>query len=212
MRSGGHPVFARLYGRFSPLGEKSGVGEHRDELLAGLSGHVVEVGAGNGLNFGHYPPEVARVTAFEPEPHLRRLAEGAARRSAVSVEVRHGTAERIAVPDGTFDAAVVSLVLCSVPDPSAALAELRRVLRPGGELRFYEHVRAADPKRARLQDRVDPLWSRLFGGCHPNRQTEAAIGGAGFVVERCRRFTFAAHPLTAPVEPVILGMARKPGP
>jgi SAM-dependent methyltransferase len=175
-----HPVFARLYGRFSPMGERTGVGEHRDEMLAGLSGDVVEVGAGNGLNFAHYPAGVRHVTAFEPEPYLRQLALQAAAASPVPVDVLEGTADRIPSGDGVFDAAVSSLVLCSVADVGAALAELHRVLRSGGELRFYEHVRAADPGRARLQDRIDPIWSRMFGGCHPNRDTEASIVAAVF--------------------------------
>ncbi|MGO9198415.1 MAG: class I SAM-dependent methyltransferase [Acidimicrobiales bacterium] len=206
-----HPIFARLYGWFSPRSEKAGTGVHREELLSGLTGRVVEVGAGNGLNFAHYPPGVDSVTAYEPESHLRRLAELAAATAPVPIEVSDAAAEHIPAADAAFDAAVVSLVLCSVADQGVALAELYRVLRPNGELRFYEHVRSGNRKRARLQDRVDPLWSSIFGGCHPNRDTEAAIVAAGFVVERCHRFNYEPVPLTAPVAPVVIGVARRVG-
>jgi ubiquinone/menaquinone biosynthesis C-methylase UbiE len=125
-----HPLFARFYAWASPRMEKAGYGERRDQLLAGLTGRVIEVGAGNGMNFAHYPPEVTRVVAVEPEPRLRDLAEAAAAKAPVAVEVVDGAAGRLPADDGSFDAAVASLVLCSVPDVPAALAEIQRVLRP----------------------------------------------------------------------------------
>ena len=155
-------------------------------MLDGLSGRVVEVGAGNGLNFPHYPASVDEVVAVEPEAYLRERAEGAARTAPVPIQVTGGLAGALPLEDTSFDAAVVSGVLCSVPDQEAALADLRRVLRPGGELRFYEHVRARGSFRARSQDAADLVWPRLMGGCHPNRDTLAAIERAGFRVERCR--------------------------
>jgi len=137
-----HPLFARCYGWLSQKAEAAGMADIRRELLAGLSGRVVEVGSGNGMNFRHYPVSVEAVTAVEPEPYLRARAEHASTEAAVPVQVVPGGAERLPFPDGTFDAGVASLMLCSVRDQNTALAELRRVVRPGGELRFYEHVRA----------------------------------------------------------------------
>jgi SAM-dependent methyltransferase len=185
--------------------ERKGAAEHRRELLAGLHGLVVEVGAGNGLNFRHYPPEVTEVVAVEPESYLRTKAEEAARDAPVPVRVQTGLADVLPFPDGEFDAAVCSLVLCSVPDLPLALAEIRRVVRPGGELRFYEHVRGTG-FRARLQDAADPIWSRIGAGCHPNRDTVAAIEQAGFEVERIRRFDF----LGLLFKPHVIGAARRP--
>jgi ubiquinone/menaquinone biosynthesis C-methylase UbiE len=150
-----HPIFARIYARLSPRMEDAGAAEHRDRLLAGLAGRVIEVGAGNGLNFAHYPPTVTQVIAVEPEPYLRALALEAAERAPVPVQVVDGHAEALPVGDQSFDAAVASLVLCSVPDQARALAELARVIRSGGELRFFEHVRAEGPAMARTQRAVD---------------------------------------------------------
>lgn len=204
-----HPLFARLYHALSGAAERAGAGAHRDELLAGLRGEVIELGAGNGLNFAHYPREVTGVLAVEPDPYLQGKAVLAAARAPVPVRVVDGEAGCLPSGEGTFDAAVASLVLCSVPSPSGALGELHRVLRPGGELRFYEHIRADDPRAARLQDRVDPLWPHIGGGCHPNRDTVAAIEAAGFDVERVRHFLFAPSPLARPVAPHVIGLARR---
>lgn len=117
---------------------------HRRSLLAGLSGQVLELGAGNGLNFAHYPVEVTRVLAVEPEPHLRALAIDSAAKAAVPVEVVDGVADRLPAGESSIDAAVASLVLCSVPDQASALDEIRRVLRPGGQLRFDQPRRRVD--------------------------------------------------------------------
>ena len=204
-----HPVFARLYAALSPRAEGKGAGEHRDELLAGLTGRVVEVGAGNGLNFGHYPEAVTEVVAVEPEPYLRGRAAEAAADAAVPVTVLDGLADALPCADAAFDAGVASLVLCSVPDQAAALAELRRVIRPGGELRFYEHVESRHPRIAALQHQLDErdIWPRLAGGCHLGRDTLAAIRAAGFVIERCRRFRFPAGAVGLAH---IIGVARRP--
>jgi ubiquinone/menaquinone biosynthesis C-methylase UbiE len=180
-----HPLFARFFDRLS-RGMEPEVGPRRDELLRGLSGRVLEVGAGNGINFARYPAAVEELVALEPEPYMRAKAEQAAQAAAVSVTVRSGVAEDLEFADGSFDAAVACLVLCSVGTPSRALAELFRVLRPGGELRFFEHVRASRPAKARLQAIADGsrIWPRLAGGCHCSRDTVAAIEAAGFRVQR----------------------------
>jgi ubiquinone/menaquinone biosynthesis C-methylase UbiE len=205
-----HPVFARLYDRFSRHAEERGQSAHRDELLAGLSGRVLELGAGNGLNFAHYPRSVDEVLAVEPEPHLRRRAEEAARRAPVAVRVLDGLGGRLPAEDRSRDAAVASLVLCTVPDQATALGELHRVLRPGGELRFYEHVASRRSGTARCQRLADRLfWTRVAGGCHLSRDTGREIERAGFVIESCRRFPFSPAPLQPPVAH-ILGVARRP--
>ena len=203
-----HPIFARLYAWMSPRAEANGVAELRRETLDGLSGRVLELGAGNGLNFAHYPTTVSEVVAVEPEDYLRQRAQDAAIAAPVPVTVTDAVADQLPFPDGGFDAAVASLVLCSVPDQATALAELRRVLRPGGELRFFEHVRPRHPRTAKLWQRADDsgIYPRISGGCHAARDTEAAIRAAGFDVERCRRFPFRGGPVTAPH---IIGMARK---
>ncbi len=179
-------------------------------MLSGLTGRVIEIGAGSGLCFAHYPASVTEVVAIEPEPHLRQLAELEAQRAPVPVRVVAGTAEKLPADDGSFDAAVVSLVLCSVPDQRRALTEAHRVLRSGGQLRFYEHVRSEEPRRAGLQDRVDWIWPHLGGGCHANRDTGAAISEAGFCIERYRRFEFRPCTVLAPVSPHIIGEAARP--
>ena len=204
----GHPVFARVYARLS-VGMEREVADNRRTLLEGLRGRVIEIGAGNGMNFRHYPSTVEELVAVEPEPYLRALAVTAAEQAPVRVQVVDGTADRLPVEPG-FDAGVVSLVLCSVPDQASALAELFRVIRPGGELRFYEHVRAHNPALAAAQRAIEPLWSRLGGGCHLTRQTEAAIEEAGFAIERVERFEFAPSVLDRLAASHILGSARRP--
>jgi ubiquinone/menaquinone biosynthesis C-methylase UbiE len=204
-----HPVFARMYERISEESERRGTTQYRDRALAGLAGRVIEVGAGNGLNFGHYPPTVTEVVAVEPEDRLRALAQQAATRAAVPVRVLAGHADALPAPDASVDAAVVSLVLCSVPDPATALAEIRRVLRPGGQLRFFEHVRSANPWLGLAQDAITPVWSRLAGGCHPNRDTAAAIRAAGFDLEQLDRVCYAPLRLIPP-HAHILGRAHAP--
>jgi SAM-dependent methyltransferase len=205
-----HPVFARVYERLGAAAEEAGAAEHRSRLLDGLTGRVVEVGAGTGLNFAHYPTAVAEVVAVEPEPYLRKAAAEAARRAAVPVRVVEGTAAGLPLEDGSVDAGVASLVLCSVADQGAALAELRRVIRPGGELRFYEHVAARNPGWAKWQRRVDPVWTRFSGGCHLTRDTERAIGEAGFAIEESDRFLFRPCWVAQLAAEHILGRARRP--
>jgi SAM-dependent methyltransferase len=204
-----HPIFARLFDRLVRKADPQQA-DHRRELLAGLTGRVVEVGAGNGINFANYPPQVTEVVAVEPESYLRDRAAAAATAAPLPVTVVDGLADALPCEDGSFDAAVCSLVLCSVPDQRRSLAEIKRVLKPGGELRFYEHVLAQDPKLARTQNRITGVWHFCGGGCHPNRDTPAAITAAGFEMERCRRFSFKPGPLMSVVEPHVIGVARRP--
>lgn len=205
-----HPTFARLYSWMSRRMEQTAYARHRDRLLVGLSGRVVEIGCGNGLNFSHYPSTVTSVLAIEPEPYLRRQASAAARDAAVDIDVVDGIAEELPVEDASFDAGVVSLVLCSVGAPDDALAELHRVVRPGGELRFFEHVRAETSGLRRVQQLLDAtVWPHVAGGCHTHRDTPSVIAAAGFEIEQLRRFR---EPDTAlvPVAPHVIGTGRRP--
>jgi ubiquinone/menaquinone biosynthesis C-methylase UbiE len=206
-----HPVFARFWAKMAGPGlDKAGIGAYRDRLLAGLTGEVLEVGAGNGLNFSRYPSSVERVVAVEPEPTLRTLAEKAAASAPVAIEVVEGSAEHLPVPDGSFDAAVACVVLCSVADQAAALAELHRVLRPGGTLRFFEHVQAESPWMQRVQKTVDAtIWPLLFGGCHSGRDTASAITAAGFEITELDRFDFPPSRIPVPAAAHILGTATR---
>lgn len=149
------------------------------------------------------------MVAVEPEPLLRREAERAAAAAPVPIRLVDGLADALPLDDHAVDAGVASLVLCSVPDPSAALAELHRVIRPGGELRFYEHVQADRPLPARLQRVADLVWPHIAGGCHLSRDTTTALEAARFRIDHIRRFSFRPMP-SAPPTPHILGSARRP--
>jgi SAM-dependent methyltransferase len=204
------PRFARMYLRSAAGAEERGATGHRRRLLEGLRGTVVEIGAGHGLNFPLYPGEVTEVVAIEPEPTLRSHAEIAAESATVPILVLAGVADELPLEDEGADAVVASLVLCSVPAQQPALAEIRRVLRPGGELRFYEHVVPhCQPKRLLLQviDRSG-LWPAIAGGCHPARDTTEAIMQAGFDIEEIERFGFSAQRFQ-PLIPHVLGIARR---
>ncbi len=204
-----HPIFARLFHRSSRLME-SELGPHRDELLAGVAGRVLEVGAGDGANFSHYPPTVSEVVAVEPESYLRMHAARAAATAPVPITVRDAVAERLPLDDASVDVAVVSLVLCTVADLRRSVDEIARVLVPGGELRFFEHVRSGRPHKARIQRAIDRprLWPRVGGGCHCGRDTIGALRSAGFEIEQCRSFNIGAPCMhTNPYE---LGRARAP--
>lgn len=205
-----HPVFAQIYVWLSHRMEPE-LAAHRRSLLAGLSGQVLELGAGNGLNFSHYPVQVTRVLAVEPEPHLRALAISSAAKAPVPIDVVDGVADRLPAGESSVDAAVTSLVLCSVPDQASALTEISRVLRPGGQLRFLEHVRARSAALGCAQRLLDAtIWPRIAGGCHTHRDTAAAIRQAGFTIERLNPLRFPNLRLSAPTSPHILGIASLP--
>lgn len=202
-----HRLFAALYDLIGAAAERGWIGDRRRELLASARGRVVELGAGTGANLRHYPAPVTELTLTEPDAAMRRrlLRRVSARRGPARVVA--APAERLPLPDESADVVVATLVLCSVGDQAAALAEARRVLRPGGTLLFMEHVRGQG-RRARAQDRVTPLWRRLAAGCHPNRDTVAAIRAAGFEVSRLEVRDDAPGPPIA--RPVAIGAAVRP--
>jgi ubiquinone/menaquinone biosynthesis C-methylase UbiE len=201
-------MFGRYYIRVSPAMDTGGMAGYRQRLLAGLAGSVIEVGAGNGLNFAHYPATVTRVLAVEPNPVLREAAREPAANAPVPVEVCDGHAERLPAADGDFDAAVTSLMLCSVTDQQAVLREIQRVLRPGGRLRFLEHVQARTPGLRRVQRLADAtVWPLLAGGCHTGRDTVAAIAVAGFTVGEVEEFRFPDSRVSLPATPHVRGEA-----
>ncbi|RIH60324.1 class I SAM-dependent methyltransferase [Streptomyces sp. SHP22-7] len=207
-----HPLFARCYARFSVRAEtRMGMGRVRERLLAGLSGRVIEIGAGNGLSFSHYPGTVSEVVAVEPERVLRQLAVEAALRAQVPVDVAPGAAEALPVKSEAFDAAVVSLVLCSVRDVPRALSEVRRVLRPGGEVRFFEHGAGGGRVMAFTQRALDrTLWPPLSGGCHLSREPVASLREAGFTLGPYRRMTMPENGPALPSSYCVLGTAWRP--
>ena len=205
-----HPIISRLYVGQARKADELGLAERRRQLLSSLAGRVIEIGAGAGTNFAYYPASVESVVAFEPEPYLRNVAERAAEDAPVPVQVLDAPAEQLPVEDESLDAAVASLVLCSVADPEAAIAELYRVIRPGGQLLFNEHVRSTSRRAARVQMTADRLgWPRVSGGCHLGRDTDALMRSAGFEIESVDRYSFRIPPLDPP-KPHIIGTARKP--
>ncbi len=179
------------------------MGERRRRLLAGARGAVLEIGGGTGANLPHYR-DVDSVIVCEPDPFMRKRLGPKLEEARVPVEISAAGAEALPFPDGSFDTVVSTLVLCTVPDQGAALDEVRRVLRPGGRLLFIEHVRAAG-SAARWQDRLEPLWGRLLGGCHPNRETFAAIEETGFEIETFEGF-YPPEPLSV-LTPHVQGSA-----
>ena len=209
-RRSANPIFARAWSRVLVKGlARSGGDDLRRQLVAGLSGTVVEVGAGDGANFGFYPDSIGRVIAVEPDPYLRARAQGRAADAPVPVEVVDGTAEALPIADASVDAAVFCLVLCSVPDQEVAAAEATRVLGAGGTVRFLEHVQAHDPGPMRtIQGVLDStVWPRLFGGCHVGRDTVAALTAAGLEIGTLERFWFPERP-RMPMSAVVIGSAR----
>ncbi len=205
--------FAKVYDPFMRRTEKACLGRWRDELLAPLEGSVLEVGAGTGANLDHYPRRLLRadgsrerLVLTDPDAHmLERLRR---RPEAATAEIERARSDALPFPDESFDAVVSTLVLCSVPDVERTLHELRRVLKPTGALVFLEHVAAEEGSpRRRWQRRVEPVWSKIAGGCHLTRQTDAAIAKAGFTFETMTKESMRkALPV---VRPTVRGIARK---
>ena len=191
------------------LAGPTGRAQCRTVLLAGLRGCVLEVGVGRGQNFPYYPASVTRLIAVEPSRRRRNRARTAARRASTQIEIVPGMAEDLPGQDGDYDAVVACLALCSVPDQQAALSEIRRVLRPGGQLRYFEHVVSGRPSLARLERLLDTtLYPPLARGCHCSRDTGAAIRQAGFQIEQEARIAVREAQLGPSVRH-ILGIARR---
>lgn len=205
-----NPFFARLW-TFLSNHETTEIQRLRTENLAGLTGRVLEVGAGTGTNFGYYPATVTEVVAVEPERRLAPHARAAAKKAPVPVTVDAGTVESFLTRGDTpFDAVVCSLVLCSIDDPDDVLRQLHSLLHPGGELRFLEHV-GSPGLRGRLQKFADAtVWPRMMGNCHTHRDTEASILRAGFEVARVRREPAMPAWFPTPVAEYTIGRATKP--
>jgi len=183
--------------------------ELRRKLLAGLRGRVIEIGCGDGRAFELYPPAVEHVLAVEPDPVARAAAAERAAAAPVDVEVVEGVADALPAADASFDAAVLLWVLCSVPDPAAALREVRRVVAPRGELRFFEHVRSGNTLFRGAQHAVDVLfWTRMLGGCRTTRDTERAIRASGIEIVELAHGFHSSSPWTITSAPYVLGVAR----
>lgn len=199
-------LFAALYDRILRRSEDAGLREMRRGLVAEARGRVLELGAGTGLNLELYPEAVSELVLLEPGSQMaKRLRARVATSARTGVEIVESGAERLPFADDSFDSAVATLVLCTVPDPAAALAELRRVLKPGAPLLFLEHVRATEPALARRQDRLERPWRFLGDGCHCNRDTAASLTAAGFELSRLERGRVPRAP--AIVRPLIRGRA-----
>ena len=204
-------LMAAVYDRLTQSSEQACLLEWRAALLRDLAGNVLEVGAGTGANLPFYPPDVSRLVLSEPDPHMRRrLLRRVHAHRRDRAEVLDASLDQLPLPDESFDAVVGTLVLCSVPRPDLALAEILRVLKPGGRFLFLEHVAAEDrPRRLKWQRRLEPYWKRLAGNCHLTRRTADAIAAAGFVIVDLKRESMRkAWPL---VRPTIRGTATKAG-
>ena len=200
-------IEAALYDRMAARFETAGGAELRARALADAKGRVLEIGAGTGLNLAHYPEGVEDLVLTEPEPAMARKIERKLGPASPPVRIVPAPAEALPFEDESFDTAVSTVCLCTVPDQQRALAEVRRVLRPGGRFLFLEHVRSADPRMARRQDRLNPVWRAVTNGCNCNRATLEAIEQAGFTVEAVERGELPKQPSW--VKPYVLGRAAK---
>lgn len=200
--------FAAIYDSFLKSSEEAGLHDMRRDLLAQTSGDVIDIGAGTGLNLELYPESVTRLVMAEPGEHMARRLRSNVKESGRTAEVVEAPAEALPFPDDSFDYAVFTLVLCTVDDPDAALAEAARVLRPGGRMLFIEHVRSDDPRLARWQDRFHGIWHFIGAGCNENRDTGAAIRRSPLEVESLIEGEFPKAPPIA--RPLIRGSARLP--
>jgi ubiquinone/menaquinone biosynthesis C-methylase UbiE len=199
-------AFSALYDRCFKASEEAGLREMRREVLEGARGRVLELGAGTGLNLDLYPASVTDLTVTEPDPHMFKQLHKRVQESDRRAEVVQAPAEGLPFEDDSFDTVALTLVLCTVPNPAASLREIKRVLKPGGQFLFLEHVRSPDPGLAKWQDRLEKPWRFVGDGCHCNRDTVAAIEAAGFELSDLERPQF---PKVVPiVEPMAKGSAR----
>ncbi|HEY6908503.1 MAG TPA: class I SAM-dependent methyltransferase [Myxococcales bacterium] len=198
-------LFAALYDRMMAAAEEAGLAAHREALLGRCAGRVIEIGGGTGANLSFYPRSVTELVIAEPEDAMARRLERKLHGYPIPTQVVRAPAERLPLRQASFDCAVATLVLCTVPDPAGALAEIRRLLKPAGRLLFLEHVRADDPALARWQDRLRRPWAFFGCGCQCNRRTVESIRGAGFTVADLRREQFPKA--AALVRPLAIGTA-----
>jgi ubiquinone/menaquinone biosynthesis C-methylase UbiE len=201
--------FAAIYDRGLKGTEEAGLRAMRRELLAEASGRTIDLGAGTGANLALYPEAVTELVLAEPDPHMLRKLQAKLEESDSEATAIQASAEELPFEGSSFDTAVFTLVLCTVPSPDAALAEAARVLRPGGRLLFLEHVRSEDPSLARWQDRLEKPWRFLGDGCHCNRDTVATIGASPLAIEHVERGRFPKAPPL--VRPLVRGSAALPG-
>jgi SAM-dependent methyltransferase len=199
--------FTALYDWMLKSTEEEGLRDMRRETLSGASGRTIDLGAGTGANLGLYPDSVTELVLAEPDPHMLRKLRPKAEEAGVEAEIVQAGAEDVPFEDSSFDTAVFTLVLCTVPDPAAALAEAARILKPGGRLLFVEHVRSEDSGLARWQDRLERPWHFFGDGCHCNRDTVATIEAAPFAVEGVEKTELPKSPPI--VRPLVMGSATR---
>lgn len=194
--------FSALYDRCFKAAEEAGLRDMRRDVTAGARGRVLEVGAGTGLNLDLYPPDVSDLTLTEPDPHMVKQLRKRVDELGSAAQVVEAPGEKLPFEDNSFDTVVVTLVLCTVPNPAATLAEIKRVLKPDGQFLFMEHVRSPDPGLAKWQDRLEKPWRFLGDGCHCNRDTESALEAAGF------EMSDVEHPELPKAPPIVRPMAK----
>jgi ubiquinone/menaquinone biosynthesis C-methylase UbiE len=202
-------LFSAAYDRLLRGTEEAGLREVRREALAGATGRTIDIGAGTGANLPLFPQAVSELVLAEPDPHMLRKLRPRSGSARMAAEVVQAGAEALPFEDASFDTAVFTLVLCTVPSPTAALAEAARVLKPGGKLLFVEHVRADDPGLARWQDRLERPWHFFGDGCHCNRDTAGMIGAAPFEQIRVEHGEMPKAPPI--VRPLVHGAAVRSG-
>lgn len=209
------PLFARAYDRVVRSSEEAGLRERRRDLLARARGRTLEIGAGTGINIELYPQAVTELLLSEPDPHMRAQLEQKLAAVGRRARVIDAGGERLPLEDASVDTVVATLVLCTIPDPEAALEEIARVLKPGGRFLFLEHVRANDPRSARWQDRLERPWGWFGRGCHPNRDTLATISASALEVSGVEHGELPkAPPIVRPLvvgEAIALGASRSGG-
>lgn len=200
-----HPLFAAIYDPATALAERTLFRPHRQYLVRGLDGTVLDLGAGTGAMFPYLTDSSLALAAVEPDDHMRTRAAQRARSLGLDVDLRSAGATDLPYADDTFDTVIASMVFCTIGDPESALDEAARVLRPGGEFRFLEHV-ADDGWRQRVQQALAPLWRRLAGGCHLTRRTAALFAShPSFDVLELERRNIGL----TPVRPFVRGRLRK---
>jgi ubiquinone/menaquinone biosynthesis C-methylase UbiE len=201
-------IGARLYDRMVAPGERAGMRERRARLLRSARGRVVEIGAGTGLNLAHYPEAVDELVLTEPGESMAGRLRPRLQAAGLSSDVVRAEAEALPFADQSVDTVVSTIVLCTVKDPGQALREVARVLRPGGELLFIEHVRSDSDRLARWQDRLMRPWRNVANGCHCNRRTVELLRAHGFELVELRHEQWDRAPRL--VRPLAVGRARRP--